>query len=99
MHFKLNLSYSGQTKNSETKNVTTLVLKNGNLALLQYALCKMAKIARSYIEQKDFINLKFWGYWEKWWRKIQMDSQNKMTTFNPLLAYPDSKENIKCCHL
>lgn len=98
MHFKLNLSYSGQNKNSETKDVTTLLLKNGNSVLLQYALCKMAKITRSYKEQKDFINyLKFWGYQEKWQRKIRMDSQNKMTAFNPLLAYPDSKENIKCC--
>ena len=64
MHFKLNLSYSGQNKNSETKSVTTSLLKKGNSVLVQYVLCKMATIASSYIEQKDFINyyLKFWGY-------------------------------------
>lgn len=38
MHFKFNLSYSGQDKNSENKSVTTLFLKNDNSVFLQYAL-------------------------------------------------------------
>lgn len=47
-----------------------------------------AQPARSDTEDSINYYLKFWDYWEKTQRKAQMDSQNKITAFKPLLAYP-----------